>query len=381
MGLKSKLLDWVEDGLITAVQSESIQRFEQQRLSSKLQNGLKYSGFFAILLGIALIVASNWDAFGVHLKLIAHFFMNAVLAGLIWIWRDNAQRRLWREIAVYFLCGLTLTLLALIGQSFQLQGDIGDLLLIWLGLITGLVIILGQNTRIVTLWFVGFFVTIYYNIGKLVDIGPEHVVFFVLLFLSLIAPLGGYLLGTMQKFKDLNPVFAMRLQNVALASSIVMAGISSLFFYTNDIERGIVRDIGQAKYYLWLIEIFIFYSVVGLLIATTRKQDETVLAILLSGVFTFIPLFLLMDIHLLSAVHFIAFMVGLSYLAAKGGHETMMGLCMFAVSIRIFIVFIELFGSMFATGGGLILAGLLLLGILKGTNVIRKKIIGGAHAQ
>ncbi len=381
MGLQSKLSHWIEGGIISVDQAQSIRNFERQKLSEKLQNGLKYSGFFAILLGIALIIASNWDAFGIYFKLGAHIAINTVLAGLIWVWRKNPKRMLWREFAVYFLFGLTLTLLALIGQSFQLQGDMGGLLLLWMGLTTGFIAIVGQNKRIVSFWFNGFFVTLFYNIEKIADIKPEYLAFFTLVSMSLFIPLGGYLLGSLKKSKNLNPAFFGSLQNVCITSAIIIAGFSSLFFYERIIEVSIVKYMGLDRYYLWIGAVSIVYITAIIGPVTARKNDESLMAVILSGIFTLIPLILLLNIDILSAIHFIAFMAGLSFMAARSGHETVLGLCMFAISIRIFIIFIELFGSMFATGGGLIFAGILLLAILKATNILRKKIIEETHAS
>ena len=127
MGLKTKLNNWVEGDMISQDQSHSILQYERSKLQNRLALSMKYSALFAILLGVALVIASNWDLLGMHTKLIGHIGINGLLAYLIWRWKDDTGKKIWHDVCVYGLFGLTLTLLALIGQSFQLQGSLGGL--------------------------------------------------------------------------------------------------------------------------------------------------------------------------------------------------------------------------------------------------------------
>src|SRR5262245_32990548 len=123
MSLSRKLQYWVDAKLISADQRDNILSYEKTRSGGRWKHGFGYVGVFSILLGCALMVASNWQQIPDTLKLGGHFTINAVLAWLVWQWRDNPERLPHREGALFFLWGLTLTLIALIGQIFQLSGE------------------------------------------------------------------------------------------------------------------------------------------------------------------------------------------------------------------------------------------------------------------
>lgn len=383
MGLKAKLNNWVESDMISQDQSNSILQYERSNLQNRLACGLKYSALFAIILGIALVIASNWNLFGMHAKLIGHVGINGILAYLIWRWKDDTGKKLWHDVCVYGLFGLTLTLLALIGQSFQLQGSIGGLLALWMILVTGFVIMQGRNSKISNLWCFGFIVTVGYNLELIGDIEPSYFVFVAILSLITFIPLLFSAVGNEKWLIDRNEPFANMLLRYSAFFTILCAFASSFIFYDGVDE--IVRDTQLNNVNFNLI-IGLFVAALSLaslaIIQFSPSKDTFFRTITITAIaFILVPFILPIESEIMAALHFIGFSSALAWIAVRNGHNTFLTLCLFAISARVFVIFIELFGSMFATGFGLIIGGLLLLSILKATQMIRKNIVGGMHEK
>ena len=68
-GLQGKLADWRREGIIDAAQADRITAFEAARGRPRLVVALAVLGAFTIGVGIIAIVAANWDAIPVTLRL------------------------------------------------------------------------------------------------------------------------------------------------------------------------------------------------------------------------------------------------------------------------------------------------------------------------
>ena len=374
MRLKRKVKHWVADGLISAEQGDGICRYEGQKLHDKLFNSLRYAGYFAILLGVALVIASNWDVFGAYTKLFSHLAINTVLAFAVWKWRDNPERKGLREIAVYFLCGLTLTLLALIGQTFQLQGALRGLWTIWVALISGFVIMIGKNPRIASLWCLALAVAIYLNAEILIDLTPEYLAFFSCLFLATGGVLILYMFARSKILQKLNEEISDKLAVLCGVAAILGGAAASFIFYEGSGDMIAGLDINVSLFYIILSLMVAAVILMTLTAHRLNRENDLIWVFAASAAFMFLPFYIPFESAALAAMHFIAFMVLLGFIAAKSGHDVLLSLALFAVSARLFIVFLELFGSMLSTGVGLIIAGIVLSGIVKATLHVNKKI-------
>lgn len=366
MRLKSHLSRWQENKLITPKQATDIAAFEQSRFHDMLQSGLKYSGLLSILLGVALIVAANWDLFGKYTRLGGHIALNTVVAYAIWRWRDNDKRTHWREGAVYLLCGLTLTLIALIGQTFQLQGDIAGLLLLWMGLITGMVFIIGQNMRIAALWVGGFIVTLLTNIAFYFEHMSRQPAFFSALAVAVLLPVGFWFIGHWRAVQRTNPSFAQTLIQTAIFSTIACAAAASFAYYDDHQRLLSSLLITVSDYYNYLSIIGVgFIAAIGAIYHFMPAARKNIGILSIGGLFTLLPYSLPIGGDIFAAAHFIILFVILAFAAYHLQHERLLGLCIILINIRLFIVFLELFGSMLMTGWGLIICGLILLGLMR----------------
>ena len=371
MRLKGKRKNWVSERIITEDQSTRIAAFERQALIQKFFNSLKYTAYLAVLLGISLIIAANWQNFGMYFKLYAHIGVNTALAVFIWMFRDSEKYAGWREMAVYFLCGLTLTLLALIGQTFQLQGSLSGLMTTWFILISGMVILIGRNPRTASLWALSAFAVLCMNLESLYDIEPASIGMAAIISIFTTGILLIYAFARSQWLVKINPEISDKLALLCGLIAIGVAMFASLSFHESDLFDW-RADIHS--YELILAGLAVLFGVTAYFVKKLNPANDLVYVFIASGVFIFVACYIPLESDLLSAFHFMGFMITLAFIAAKGDHDVLLSLSMFAVSARLFILFLELFGSLLVTGFGLIIAGGLLLVMIRLTLMFNQKI-------
>lgn len=372
MRLSRRVRQWQDAGLMTPDQASDILTFEQGRLRDRLQAGFKYTGLLAIMMGIALIVAANWGVFGVYSRLGGHFIVNALIASMIWRWRADSSKQQWREGAVYMFCGLTLTLLALIGQSFHLQGNLGGLLALWMALITGVVVSFGQNRRIANFWMLGMTVTAFYTIPDILDQVSPLFAFFVSLSCVTLLPLALWCLGSWPRLSALNAAFGEMLRQSAISIAVIFTALSSFVFY-EPIEP-VTLNITHMIYSLSVIIFAVVTAGCFLLARVCGKDREMLILLGIGAAFTILTVLTPIESKVLGTLHFMTFAAVMAVLSFHGGHEKWMGVAFAAIALRAFSVFLEIFGTMLMTGWGLILVGLVLLGSLKIMHIIYHRL-------
>ena len=279
--------------MISQDQSHSILQYERSKLQNRLALSMKYSALFAILLGVALVIASNWDLLGMHTKLIGHIGINGLLAYLIWRWKDDTGKKIWHDVCVYGLFGLTLTLLALIGQSFQLQGSLGGLLALWMFLVTGLVMVRGRNPKIPNLWCFGFIVTIGCNLEVIETIEPSYLPFFIVLSLVTFIPLLFTAMGNAKWLINMNEPFANMLSRYSAFFTILCAFASSLIFYDGVDEIIKNTRLFTSDFNLIIGFFIVIAALVSLLIIQFSPSKDTFLrTVTITAIaFIFVPIY------------------------------------------------------------------------------------------
>lgn len=130
-------------------------------------------GFFAIFMGVFSIIAANWHNIPPNIKLIAHLLINVVFAYGIYIF-DRQDREFPRELSVLGLIGLTLTLIALTGQIFHLEGSINSALVLWMGLSTPFVIVFGKTKTSLGPWLIGFVLALWAGVAEYIAPNLGH---------------------------------------------------------------------------------------------------------------------------------------------------------------------------------------------------------------
>jgi len=80
------------------------------------------------------------------------------------------------------------------------------------------------------------------------------------------------------------------------------------------------------------------------------------------------------DIDFMAAIHFVVYWCFAGWIGNRMGFNQLVSISITMVTLRIMIVYFELFGGLMLTGFGLIFSGILMLGILKTAMTFKKKM-------
>jgi uncharacterized membrane protein len=354
-GLKNTLQKWQDANLLTASQAEAIFAFEQSRKSGNLIKSLTKVAVIAILLGIASLVASNWSQIPAHIKLIIHFILN--LGVMVYFFTLNPTTRpISREACLLGLFGLNLTLIALIGQTFQLHGDIHTTLILWLGISTPFLWYFGRSYLTILPWLMAVITTLYLNIDYYASSNTNFVAILTAFYLPILL----LLIAGQSWLRIHRAGFVKSFERIGLFLPALFSyiAICSIYWGDRDFENYTLLIIGLA---CGLTIIFFAF----------RAQRDLMMYLFLSGLFFMVP-FVFPDFEsdITSALLFILYSGYLAWLGARIGSNTLTDWGIRLIILRLFIVYLEVFGSMVATGFGLILSGIILLILLRNLNKI-----------
>lgn len=364
-GLGFKFKRWREAGLMTADQAEAILTFEKNRKQGKLIKDLTNVGIFAILIGFVSLVSSNWHEIPSSIKLIGHFILNLGLA-IFMVQLDEEKRPIVKDACVLGLFGLFLTFMALIGQTYQLHGDLHSTLLFWLAICTPFVWFYGRTYTVATPWLAVAIVTLYFNIGVHFDTTPNRLLLIGSLISFYLPPLLLFFSKTdwLEKFR---PGFVWTFRRLGLYLPAVLANIAIMLFYdsTREVEY---QAIQIALLAIGLFGIFILFR-------PQRKDDQEGVNLwfylIISSIIMMLPfVFPKIESEGLSAVLFVVYWIFLAWLGARIHVENLSNWAIRLVILRLFIVYLEMFGSLLMTGFGLIVSGIILLVVLRYLNLI-----------
>ncbi len=368
MGIKhKKLKEWVAAGVITQDAANAIQAYEDNKKRGSFGRGLINLSIFAILIGVLSIIASNWHDIPANLKIGVHVILNLV-AGWIAFKSDKNGKDIWREGATLALFGLTLTLIVLIGQIYQLTGSLSGALTLWLVATLPFMAYMGRTYATAVPWLIALMATIVFTSYEYLPNLPEKMQFYISVMLYGYIPLA--LLGAgrtsfVQKYKPalshISTLLGLVWLAVCASASIVMwpfIGDAP----TNDLpytrlDMAIIMAIGLAA--------------IGGYAAAKKfyKGDEFARYIALFAVVSFVMMLAPGIIPggggtLLAALVFISYWIFIGWTGQMIGHMRIVSLAITVIAIRIYIIYVELFKSLMDTGVGLIVGGVVMLGMI-----------------
>jgi uncharacterized membrane protein len=384
MRLGSKLKKWQEKGFIDETQRGDILSYERAKMSRHFSFGMQLCGGFAVLLGFSLIIAANWHEFGRYAKLGGHFILNAGLS--FWLFKVgyNRVKPVLQEMLTLALFGLNLTFIALIGQVFQLDGELHEALLLWMILSAPVMICYARASFTAWLWIISFYVSLNIIFYGFADNWDEYSAFMGAYALALFVPLGLYADHHLEFTRKHRPAFASCFRASSLFVMAVAASLASVMFY--DASEDILDATDSVVFHYGYV-----ITITGIAVASIcslrkvfahNEEDFDWGMLLICTLFIAVPLILPFDSSVLSAAHFILLWI---LLGAWGQRHHMTGLVNLAiafVAIRMYIVFLELFGNaLMDTGLGLIVAGGVMIGFVSVAKKLRRYILGSANAE
>ncbi len=368
--LDTLLKRWQEAGLMTAIQADGIRQFEDSRGKSKWGYSFYALGAFSVLLGIVAVVAANWWNIPSELKLGLHIAVNS---GLAWfIWRNLQQgRRTLNEYLIYALAVLTLTLIALIGQTFQMGGDFTDALRLWSVLVAPMLWFFGDTARqgrvfgllwplMGALWIPHLVEYLDNNTGGRIIYASAWL---WLLMVSLVLPK-----------LAMSASFGEALKREMIALFLITGSLYTLIPYTSQ------RDMVLMNYDFMIMTNLV---VAGLGFFLLKKEKNTLNGIILLTALVGIAALLSPydESGLYSATIFILYWFAVACLGHELNEGRIFMTAIWLIALRLFIAYIEVFGNLARTGAGLIVTGLIFIGMAYLTRNIQKRFaIKGGRA-
>jgi len=374
MELSKKLNQWQQAKLIDSTTADKIIEFEKQHSRPIALWALGGLGAFAIILGLVSIIASNWMQTPNWLKLTTDLILCLVIALSLYrvVSLDNSNpRNQWlREILVIFYYGFTLASMALIGQTYQLGGSIASLLLVWT-LFTLPLVLLGRGKFLTVLWIVGTAVTYALNINAFDDIirqfiSQQYLGNALLGALIILSPLLFMLLSRLPWLVNHRPIMAGELSRYSWLAIIIGGWFSHFLWYESSPKS--VDDIKSLQLLLTLCLIATTAMLMSIpkLYSSSSPHHHLMMRTVLITVFLISATAVWHEeTHpVIGAIINITYMLVLAWAALTIQSIKLFNSMTALICIRLLFIYFEVFGSMLATGIGLVMGGLFTLSVV-----------------
>lgn len=360
MGLNGYLERWQKAGLMDAAQAGRLRAFEAGRRGFRFSTALLGLGALAIALGVMAIISANWDRIPAFMKLASNsaLLLVAALTALYAIRRGH----FWlREGALFLLAAFALGGIALIGQIYQTGAPLWMALTLWMGLITPFLFAFARLRFTLVMWVLAALVTLATAAEAFHQEDGD------LLALAL-SPFALLLAGENNALRRRWPVWPPVLSVAGYAVGTAMVSLSHTDWYTHSLTHD--------KQLWFLAGATALLGSVALAYLRRRgalvPRDGAVDVVLPLGVVIgFLPF--LMDVpggwnnadrlpfEVAGAILFMLFWGAWGWAALRLGARGFFNLAVTIVAIRLFIVYLEVFGSLLDTGLGLIASGVVMM--------------------
>lgn len=380
--INTKLEQWLEENLITQNQVDAIRTFEAEHTSGRRAHWWLYSllilGAGIIGLGVISLIAANWAAIPDGIKLGANFLLlTGVAAGIYKQYHQPSDKHLhspWFDVLTAGFLVLCLASIGLISQIFHISGHWYHALLFW-GMITFPLVLFSQHLFVrffwVTLALHGLIWSIVGITSDTLDRGFEEIPAVILF-----APLLTAVLYTISKhvrgLSGFNNSLFFWFQIAAIAA-LVVADIAHsggdfedyqltwyLPAYTAAalLAAGIIinpqyRTLNKTLLLTTLILLLLYYHPTLLFTGETRYSYY--------GAEQSVSFWQANDLRAPVITIVILFLYALH--AGNSGHQRTFNLVTFLIGLRFVILYFQALGGLAATGIGLIVSGLLIIGI------------------
>lgn len=358
MSLEQRLDNWVEAGLIDRAAAERIRAHEATDRRPVVLWAISGLGLLALLLGVLLLISANWDRIPDALKLSVHMLALAGLGAGHW-WAREAGRTKLAEGLLFLFAGLVLGGIALQAQVFQLTGPIWQALMLWLA-IAGPALMAGGRTRLTgtLLALMAIVAPLTMAVQTMADGGLWRLAQGAAMSVPALL-----LLASMRPLPN-GPGFRLSLREAGIVSMLASVSIAH-FAWASHITGAQAVDNGVRLLPAALAALAAWLAGRG---PQSDFPRPLLLPILPGPVLAFGAALALPHAdgtasRLIGVGVFVALWAAVAQGAARAGLNSLFAVAIAAIAVRIFIIYIELFGSLAATGGGLVAGGLLLVAL------------------
>ena len=356
MALDRKLDEWQAAGLIDSSAAEAIRAHEAEVARPIALWATIGIGLFALALGVVLLVAAGWDMIPAGVKLGVHWAMTAAAAAVVW--QARRQQRDWLgEGALFLLAALVLAGVALQGQIYQVTSPVWQALGWWALLVTPAILVAGC-TRLTAYGWAGMLAVLATAYaaetgasGALGDILADN--------LPAALPPGLVLLSLWLGAG----AFATGVREAGLALLLGGASLAHFAWPIAVSEADAANMAARLPFALGLAAFGVAFA--GRLGAAAAGVVRTCLiaAAVATALAAAVPHPDALAPRLFGAFAFFAMWGAVGKAAHDGGWRVLFGIAIGMIAVRLFIVYVELFGGLALTGLGLIAGGLLLIGL------------------
>ncbi len=360
MNLAKKIEAWVQSGIIDPQTGTRILEFESEK-SPHLRILFALSGLSGLAIGIGIIsvIAANWDKIPPHIKLTNCILLSTTLSVAIYF--SLAKEKKWLKetlITIYYI--YVLAGIALVGQIYQLGTPTYQGLLLW-SVATGPLVLLGEGKFLSTLWYLGLLATYLSGVYELQDLINSKSLEDAIFLLIYICPFCFLFLGYWKIFINNWPNYANTFQRFSWGILILLGSLGSAGWY---------QTVDENSTLTWGATIGLGLTVLA--VGVTRKMVPSIgrkalqvinIGIIASSLSWFLPLSIPHEsLKLLGALSFISFWALIGWAAIQLQFKRLFNAATTLIAVRIFIIYLEVFGSLLTTGLGLIFSGVLILG-------------------
>jgi uncharacterized membrane protein len=375
MTLNKKLHKWHQAGLIDQQTKLAIEEFERTHSKPMVLWAAGGLGAFAIVVGVISVVAANWLFISDTVKLGVALFLCSALAFAIYQIHQNSSSlptdtvnissSSWlKDVLIILYYGFTLATMALIGQTYQLEGSVADLLLAWT-VFTLPLILLAKGRFIATLWVITTAITYAINADELFKFSKNTLGFTqsnaeaLAMCFILLGPLVFIVLSRLPWLTLHRPQFSKQISNLSWLVIFVGGFFAQFLWYSDDITNEIP---------------LIVFIVMGIATALTcwfipnLYSNESTESHLVKRIIL-ITVYLLAatacwhtdELNIVGAITNLLYLCVLAWAALKISSTGLFNFVTAIIATRVLFIYFEVFGSLMQTGIGLIIGGFLTL--------------------
>jgi hypothetical protein len=371
MSLKAQLQRWQLAEVIDGATARRIEAYEGSKQGFRFSTAMFGLGALAIVLGLAAVVASNWDAIPATLKLPAHAVFNAALAAGI-LYAIRTERTAAREILLFLLAGGTLTFIALIGQIYQTDAPLWQALALWMIIASPFLFFLTRAKFTIACWILAFWITlataadaVAYNLGPM----RLDVTFYTLVPFLMIG------IGEWKALRACWPNWPSLL--TAGGYALIACAVSGAqLAWINEFDH----ELHEYRAHLFPA-FFAGLTACGVLLAL-RYAKYLGASPLVTSVFLVVSVLVgftpLVTSHphwpVVGAGLFMAYWALIGWTGLQLGYRGLLNAAIVVIALRLVVVYIEVFGNLLSTGVGLIASGALLIALVWATGKLIRKL-------
>jgi hypothetical protein len=360
-----KIAEWHEAGVIDAATRERLLAYEDAHSRPLLLWAVWGIGALAIGLGVVSVVAANWEDIPGLVRLAVHLAAVGGLLALLFAREERlAGQSPWIvEALVFTIAALGLTFFGHLGQVYQTSSPLWQPLALWLALFAPLLLLTGRSwpSALAVVGGAGWTAWAYApTISGDGGLGDPGVALLIWQGAAVALPVSLALAGGWMRARSLRPDFWRRLEQLALAYALALAGVAFLAG-----KNGAFGEHGWEAGSTACLACGVVVALTGIVhLAARPGLSGRMAAAIITGAGVAIALVPWIGESIVpAALLMFALWGGIAAAALAAQWRGVFQLAVGVIALRLIILSFELAGDLLTSGFGLILSGVMILGV------------------